>query len=74
MNQTKIYTAPSADVVLMVPCEQIAAKDWKFGSTWHDGYFTFGTAPNTASGVGIQDDFTYTEGADGYTIIRGKTQ
>lgn len=70
MNRKKIYTAPSAKVLLFAPCEQLAAEDRGFNSTWGTGYFTFNSSNHTASGVGVQGGDMYS-GDDGYTIVRG---
>ena len=58
MNRKKIYTAPSAKVLLFAPCEELAGSDWAFDSDWADGYFSFNSSNRTASGVGIQGGYT----------------
>ena len=70
MNCKKFYIAPSAEMLMLVPCEQLAAKDWGFNSTWENGYFTFNSSNRTASGVGIKGGY-YDPDDDGYTIVRG---
>lgn len=71
MDQIKVYTAPSADVVLMMPGEPIAAKDYGFGYSWRgNGWFPFQSETETGSGVAINGPFE----DNGYTIIRDKTQ
>ena len=68
MDQTKVYTAPSADVVLMMPGEPIAAKDYGFDYSWRgNGWFTFQSGTETGSGVAINRTFPED---NGYTIIR----
>lgn len=65
MNKEKVYTAPSAEMLILVPQENLAA--WEFGnSSWKikNGYFS---GENTASGVAING--TMTDWAeDGYTL------
>ena len=70
MNRKKIYTAPSAKVLLFAPCEELAGREWAFDSDWADGYFSFNSNRN-ASGVGIKGGYTYSGDDDGYTIVRG---
>lgn len=67
MNREKVYTAPSAEVVLLMPAEELAGT-WGFNEhSWHDGFFTTKDAnDNPASGVGIYGG-SYKWAEDGYT-------
>lgn len=70
MNNIKVYTAPSAEMLLLVPVETLAASDWGFNSwngKWHQNT-TF--SQDTASGVGIVNGGLGTSAwaEDGYTL------
>ena len=51
MNNRKVYTAPTAEVVLLAPAETLAAWDWSFNSVWKSGYVQ--GSGNVYSAVGI---------------------
>ena len=46
----KHYTPPTAEVILLSPCEALAATEWGFGKSWRNdlGYFTEGGASGIA--------------------------
>ena len=72
-RQEKIYTAPSAEMLLLVPKERLAAFDWKFSDQkWYNGYIPATNAANGASAVGIVNGGLGIENSawaeDGYTI------
>ena len=68
MNDVKVYTAPSARMLVLVPEENLAVGDWRFGSFeddwWYHGYKQ-GT-DTAASSVGITKNGAWAE--DGYTL------
>ena len=73
MNNVKVYTPPSAEMIVLFPEENLAAVDWKFnhwGGTWYDGYQP--KIETTASTVGIINGGTgYAEPnweTDGFTL------
>ena len=56
MDKKRVYAAPVAELILMAPCESIAAWDWNFGNVWKSaGYHPPGT--DTASAVVITGTF-----------------
>ena len=63
MNREKVYTAPSAEVVLLMPAEELTAGKWGFDQ-WHAGFFTTDDS-NPTSGVGVIYSDKWPE--DGYT-------
>ena len=64
MNREKVYTAPSAEVVLLMPAEELAGT-WGFNEhSWHAGFFTTDDS-NPTSGVGVIYSDKWPE--DGYT-------
>lgn len=69
MNNIKVYTAPSAEMLLLVPVETLAASEWGFGK-WNGGTWHSGTFKDTASGVGIVNGGLGTSAwaEDGYTL------
>ena len=65
----KEYVPPYAEVLLLAPCEALAAWDWGFGSKW-EGHKYFKSTDSLASGVAIgglfNSDIDMTE--DGFVI------
>lgn len=73
MNKKKVYTAPVAEVILLAPCEGIAAWDWKFENSWKNGYFPRSekqlySAVGIINGGGVEGNPLFTE--DGFTIVK----
>lgn len=62
----KEYVPPKADVLLLAPCEDLAAIEnrFGFGKQWHNGFFG---APG-ASGFAITDKFTSYTDDDAFVI------
>ena len=67
MDERKEYAPPTAEIILLVPDERLAAADWKFGYGWKttEGYFP--PADKLASGVAFSGDFGVNDG-DGFTF------
>lgn len=53
----KEYVPPRADVLLLAPCEKLAALDWGFGSRW-TGQQYFKSEGDLASGVALGGIFS----------------
>ena len=67
MDERKEYTPPEAEIILLAPCDRLAAMDRKFGYNWKtpEGYFP--AADDFASGVAFSGDFGVNDG-DGFTF------
>ena len=66
----KEYIPPKVDVVMLAPCERIAAVDWEFSSKWA-GEWYFEAIEDLGSGIAMggwfdkdEDSFT----SDGFRI------
>lgn len=66
MNREKVYTAPSAEMLLLVPTEELAGT-WGYNSwkDWTNGLIE-PTQQNPASGVGVIYSDKWPE--DGYKL------
>ena len=54
MNHAKNqYVPPMAEVIFLVPCENLAAWDWKFGSTWEGQKYFQADGNLLASGIAM---------------------
>lgn len=53
MNKEKVYIAPSAQMLILAPVEELADVSWQF-SSWKDGFFSKNGTDAPYSGVGIQ--------------------
>lgn len=64
MSKKTKYVPPAAELILLAPCEKLAAWDWKFGNIWQNtGYYTAGEIGN-ASAIVVTSGFLdedYTE-------------
>lgn len=73
MNQKKEYVSPKADVMLLAPCEALAAVDCGFGAAWRDTWGRF-TDPGGASGIAFGGTFEPNDVTqDGGFIIKNRT-
>lgn len=74
----KEYVPPRADVLLLAPCEALAAWDWGFGSKWTgQQYFAPNSNNNLTSGIAMGGLFDTARGdvftTDGFVIKKDNT-
>jgi len=70
MKKKKIYIAPEAELLLLIPHEDLAAKEFRFGDTfagnWFSGLNTMGSAFGIINGGAGLDESFWEE--DGFVI------
>ncbi|MBQ2995903.1 MAG: hypothetical protein IJE22_01520 [Oscillibacter sp.] len=67
-SNKKQYLPPAAEVVLLAPCEGLAAWEFGFGKSWKNGYYSAGEGNGTASGIAMNGSFgnDFVFGEDGF--------
>ena len=66
MNREKVYTAPSAEMLLIVPAEELAGNGTWGCRGWHKNEIFKTEGDNPASGLGVFQGNYWAE--DGYTL------
>ncbi|MBQ2996508.1 MAG: hypothetical protein IJE22_04645 [Oscillibacter sp.] len=70
MSKRKAYVPPAAEMILLAPCERLAAWEYSFQNTWTNIQGRFNNAYNLGGGSGITGTFTDQDyfGEDGFTV------
>ena len=76
MSKKNQYVPPAAELIFLMPCEELAIEEWKFGfgHTWKNNAYLPGNGG--ASGIAISgslvDDDFLKDSNDGFNIVAKK--
>ena len=72
MSKKMKYVPPTAELILLAPCENLAFDDWAFGNAWRDQWGKF---KDDAKGSGVAFGGTFEKyGTDGEFFTKSGTE